>query len=290
MKKVITTTVLILCLFITTACNKQDEEKENGLIAKEEIKTEKTQDEKVQEEDIQKELINNIKNKYKEQQPTKWGEDIDGVVNKINTNDKVIALTFDACGGKNGSGYDKELIDYLIQENIPATLFINYRWIEENKDIFMKLAENDLFEIENHGKEHRPLSVNQNSVYGIEGTNSVEGVIDEIKLNEEAIYNLTGKKTKYFRSGTAYYDDVATDIAKELGYKIMGFSINGDGGATFTANEVAQTVKNCKEGDIVISHFNQPSKNTYEGLKEVLVNLKNQGYKFVKLEDVDKYL
>ncbi len=31
---------------------------------------------------------------------------------------------------------------------IPATLFINGRWIEENEEIMWMLAQNDLFEIE----------------------------------------------------------------------------------------------------------------------------------------------
>lgn len=61
------------------------------------------------------------------------GLKITGVLTRLATKDKVIALTFDACGGKGGSGYDRKLIDYLIKENIPATLFINARWIDANK-------------------------------------------------------------------------------------------------------------------------------------------------------------
>lgn len=176
------------------------------------------------------------------------------------------------------------MIDYLIKENIKATLFVNYRWIESNKDTFLELAKNSLFEIENHGYSHKPLSVTENSIYNIEGTNSVEEVIKEIKLNEKAIYELTGIKTKYFRSGTAYYDEVAINIAEDLGYKIAGYSINGDGGATFSKGEVEDSLKQSKSGDIVICHFNQPQKETFEGLKDILSTLKNEGYKFVRLD------
>ena len=87
---------------------------------------------------------------------------------------------------------------------IPATLFVNRRWIEVNKDKFLELANNNLFEIENHGYEHRPLSVTSNSIYGIDGTGSIKGAIDEIKLNEKTIYELTGRKTKYFRGITIH--------------------------------------------------------------------------------------
>lgn len=289
MKKITILISILLSIIFITGCSKNkdvientNEEKSQNLQSNENIDSVDT----VYEEGD----VNDIIEKYKIKTPTKWGEDVTGVVNKIDTEDKLISLTFDACGGVNGSGYDKELIDYLVANEIPSTLFINHRWIEENKEIFIQLSKNKLFEIENHGYEHRPLSVNNNSIYGIEGTNSVQGAIDEIKLNEKAIYELTGKKTKYFRSGTAYYDEVAIQIADELGYKVIGFSVNGDAGATLSAKQVETSVGKSKSGDIVICHFNQPQKSTYEGLKDVLIKLKKEGYKFVKLEDVDSAL
>lgn len=272
--------VLILMIVIgsnigCSKTNKNDYEIENNT-----DKIEQSEDEENKEHEIEKQIIE----KYSEQIPTQWGEKLDKVINNIDTSEREIALTFDACGGEYGSGYDEELIDYLIKENIKATLFVNYRWIESNKDTFLELAKNSLFEIENHGYSHKPLSVTENSIYNIEGTNSVEEVINEIKLNEKAIYELTGIKTKYFRSGTAYYDEVAINIAEDLGYKIAGYSINGDGGATFSKGEVEDSLKQSKSGDIVICHFNQPQKETFEGLKDILPTLKNEGYKFVRLD------
>lgn len=274
MKKII---FIILCIVIgVMGCSKKLETNEESLEENNvEIGT-------VQEEKEDEEII--IK-KYENIEPKEWGEDLKLVTNYINTENKEIALTLDACGGKNGSDYDKELIDFLEEEKIPATLFINYRWIEANKDIFMTLAGSYNFKIENHGYGHKPLSVNKNSIYNIEGTSNIEEVIKEIKLNEEQIYKLTEGKTKYFRSGTAYYDDVAIQIAKELGYKIAGFSINGDGGATYSKEEVINEVSKAKSGDIIICHFNQPNGYTFEGLSQALIKLREEGYTFVKLED-----
>ncbi len=149
------------------------------------------------------------------------------------------------------------------------------------------MSNNDLFEIENHGYEHRPLSVTSNSIYGIDGTDSIKGVIDEIKLNEKNIYELTGRKTKYFRSGTAYYDDVSIKIASDLGYKAIGFSVNGDAGATFSKSQIENALSKSTSGDIVICHFNQPKKYTFEGLQYALKELRDKGYSFVKLEDTN---
>jgi peptidoglycan/xylan/chitin deacetylase (PgdA/CDA1 family) len=168
--------------------------------------------------------------KYQNLNPTQWGEHIPGVITKINTREKVIALTFDACGNPDSLGYDKDLIDYLVKENIPATLFINARWIDANHDTFMQLATNPLFEIENHGYLHKPLSVTGKSAYDILGTRNAGEVADEVLLNNQKIENLTDRKPVYFRTGTAYYDEVAVKIIYDLGLKPIGFDTLGDAG------------------------------------------------------------
>ena len=90
---------------------------------------------------------------------------------RLATTEKVIALTFDACGSAKGMLIDSRLVEFLEKEEVPATLFINARWIEPNRAWFDRLAANPLFEIANHGQRHKPASVTGKSVYGIEGTN-----------------------------------------------------------------------------------------------------------------------
>ena len=61
-----------------------------------------------------------------------------GVRRHLESREKVIALTLDACGSEHGKGVDIRLIDFLTRELIPATLFINARWIDANPDLFRK--------------------------------------------------------------------------------------------------------------------------------------------------------
>jgi peptidoglycan/xylan/chitin deacetylase (PgdA/CDA1 family) len=233
-------------------------------------------------------LIDSIISKYQYMRPVHWGETVPGVITKINTRNKVVALTFDACGGSVASnGYDMDLIDFLIKENVPATLFINSRWIDANYNIFMKLAGNPLFEIENHGYLHKPLSVNGKSAYGIPGTLNAGEVIDEVLLNEQKIENLTGRKPLYFRSGTAYYDEVAVKIVYDLGLKPIGFNILGDAGANFNTKQVANACLSAVPGSIIILHMNHPEKYTAEGIKLAVPELKKRGFSFTKLESYD---
>lgn len=230
-------------------------------------------------------VMANIVKIFQNRSPKEWGEYVTGVRTRLDTNEKVLALTFDACGGSGGNGYDKDLIDYLIKESVPATLFINSRWIDQNNGIFISLAENSLFEIENHGTEHKPLSVNGKSAYGIEGTKSVKNAIEEVKTNEDKIYKLTGKKPSYYRSGTNYYDDVAIEILGELREEAVGYSVLGDAGATFSASQIKAACIGVQSGSIIIFHMNHPEKDTAEGIRVIVPLLRANGFQFVKLED-----
>lgn len=220
-------------------------------------------------------------------EPTQWGENVTGVTTTFQSDKKEIALTFDACGGSfRSSQYDEQLIAYLTENRIPATLFINARWIKSNPEIFKALSTNPLFEIANHGTAHRPLSVNGKSIYNIAGTSSPEEVEREINGNGDLIEKLTGKRPRFFRSGTAYYDEQAVAIARQSGVEIGGFSVLGDAGATFSAEKVAYQITNAKSGDIILLHMNHPESGTREGVKEAVEKLKAQGFNFVRLSDV----
>ncbi|HSL85505.1 MAG TPA: polysaccharide deacetylase family protein [Bacteroidales bacterium] len=238
----------------------------------------------------EEELVLYMENKYGHRTVRTFGENIEGVYTSIDTNQKIIALTFDACGGVHGSGYDEELITYLIEMSIPATLFVNRRWMEENKEVMKMLAQNDLFEIENHGYAHKPLSVDGRSAYGIKGTEGIKDVIDEIMMNQEAIASFTGRSPIYFRSGTAHYDDIALDILNELDLKAVNFDVLGDAGATFNKEQMIRSARGVKNGSIILYHMNHPHREIAEAIKTVVPMLMDMGYDFVKLSDYDDYL
>lgn len=236
-------------------------------------------------------LLINISIVFAQTSPLQWGENVTGVVTHFHSNKKELALTFDACGGSvRSSQYDADLIEFLIQNHIPATLFINARWIDTNPDIFMKLSTNPLFEIANHGTAHKPLSIDGKSIYNIHGTASADEVMSEIEGNNNKIEKLTGKRPTFFRSGTAYYDENAVAIAHTLKMEIGGFSVLGDAGATFSAPKVAGQLTSAHSGDIILLHMNHPESGTREGIIEGVNMLLKEGFTFVRLSDVKKSL
>ncbi len=215
--------------------------------------------------------------------PSQWGTDVSGVATRFDTSLPIMALTFDACGGPRGDGVDQTLIDLLIREGLPATLFLNGRWIDANPAVTEALIAHPLFEIENHGSHHRPLSVNGRSAYGIAGCTSVAAVIDEVESNHERLSALLGHPPRFFRSGTAYYDEVATQIVAALGETPVSFSVNGDAGATLNAPEMVRALARPAAGAVVIMHMNQPRRATAAGLAAALPSLRASGVQFVTL-------
>lgn len=224
--------------------------------------------------------------RYAGVEPRAWGLQIPGVVRDVPTaGAKVVALTFDACGGRGGNGYDAALIDLLRRHEVKATLFLNYRWMQENPRALRELADEPLFELANHGTRHLPLSVRGRSAYGIQGTRDVRGVYDEVETNAVFMERLLGRPVRLFRPGTAFYDDVAVRVVRDLDMYPVGFSVNGDAGATFTAPQIVTALRDVRPGSVVIAHLNHPEGATAAGLRQGIPALQREGYEFVQLSD-----
>jgi peptidoglycan/xylan/chitin deacetylase (PgdA/CDA1 family) len=217
--------------------------------------------------------------------PQEWGEGIRGVKTKLDTDQKVLALTFDACRGPRGLNYDAQLIQYLETEKISATLFVSGRWIEANLETFKKWSNHPLFEIENHGLNHKPCSAIGRSVYGIKGTQSVGEIYDEIERNALTIQTMTGRKPKCYRPGTAFCDEICVEIGRTLGVEVVNFSVRGDGGATYSKNQVKEALLNAPPASIILMHMNHPGSETAEGVIEAIPELRKRGFRFVKLSE-----
>lgn len=216
-----------------------------------------------------------------------WGEFVKGVDEDFVTNKKIVAFTFDACGGKNADGYDAELINYLRKEKISATLFVTGKWIDANYLTFLELSKDPLFEIENHGFNHQPCSIDGESEYGIHGTKDIQDAIDEIEANALKIEKITSRKPLFYRSATAYTDEACAKIAKQLGITIISFDVLSGDAVPFTPTVTIENnvLKNIKPGVIIIMHFNRPKWNTFEAMQLIIPQLKKQGYSFTKLYD-----
>lgn len=198
---------------------------------------------------------------------------------------KVLALTFDACGGRH-SGYNKALIEYLRREQIPATLFVTGLWIEKNRETFSELAKDPLFEIANHGLMHRLCSTEGRSKYGVFPTRDLGDVIDEMELNARKIAELTGRRPLFFRSATAFTDELSLKVAQRLGMEVVGYNVlSGDAMRASAKKMRTNILAGARHGAVVIMHFNHPEWPDLEALELAVPELRRRGFSFGRLED-----
>lgn len=215
--------------------------------------------------------------------PHYWGLEAPGSLIRLAPGTPGVAVTVDFCGGLGGNGYDRRLLTVLRERKVPATLFLNSRWIAANPGTAQELAADPLFELANHGTSHRPLSTTGKAAYGIPGTQNAGEVYDEVMTNDAVLTQLTGARPRFFRSGTAHLDDIAADIVRRLDVVPTGFSINADGGATYPAATVAREAAKARPGDIIICHGNHPGAGSAEGMALALDNIASRGTPFVHL-------
>lgn len=218
-------------------------------------------------------------------QPGRWGGFVNGVSEDLKTTEKLIAFTFDACGGEKGTGLDKELIEFLRQEKVPATLFVTGKWIDGHFTDFLNLTRDPLFEIENHGINHKPCSINGESEYGIHGTANAAEAYDEIEANARKIEAITGHRPRFYRSATAFIDEAYARLAHELGIQAISFQVlSGDAVPRTQVSVIEENVvRNVRPGAIVIMHLNHPEWNTCEAMRLIVPRLRKAGYRFVNL-------
>jgi peptidoglycan/xylan/chitin deacetylase (PgdA/CDA1 family) len=196
--------------------------------------------------------------------------------------DKVVALTLDVCGG----GFDSDLANFLIEHRIQATIFATRRWIRRNPDgLAILKAHADLFDIEDHGANHVPAFVGADrSVYGLAGVADLKQLKREISGGADAVKTVTGTAPHWYRGATGEYDPEALKTIEAMGYKVAGFSVNADSGATLAKKQIVARLKKVRSGDIIIAHLNRPASDTGKGLAAGLRLLLDQGFHFVKLD------
>jgi peptidoglycan/xylan/chitin deacetylase (PgdA/CDA1 family) len=146
-------------------------------------------------------------------------------------------------------------------------------------------AHSDLFEIEDHGANHVPPVIGAGrSVFGIPGNPDLAHLEREVAVGANAVATVTGEAPHWYRGATAEYDPAAIKVIQSMGYRIAGFSVNADVGATLPRAAIVARLEQVKSGDIIIAHMNKPASDTAEGVSEGVQRLLARGFRFVRLD------
>jgi peptidoglycan/xylan/chitin deacetylase (PgdA/CDA1 family) len=226
-----------------------------------------------------------------------FAQNSEHIVNHVITQKKVVALTFDADmtprmlhmlkKKKVTTWYNKDVIDTLEKENVPATLFLTGMWVQTYPDITKQLSENPLFEIGNHSYSHPAFGP---LCYRL-ATTSESNYMYQMTKTEEVLSQHTTHHSMFFRFPGLCYDSVALKDALDLGYTIIGGDVRGDDGFQKDSQTiVSQVVSHVTSGSIVILHMmggpNAPQ--TGNALPVIIEKLKQEGYTFVTVSELLK--
>jgi len=199
------------------------------------------------------------------------------VITHIPTNDKVVALTFDACEAGDPMSFDRGILDYLLARKLPFTLFVTGKFVESNTADVEALAALDFVEIENHSWSHP----NWMDHY------EPEAVVRQVERGHEAIVSATGRSPQFFRFPAGNYNADGLKAVERLGYKVVHWRwASGDPDPRETADALFHRVtSNVAAGDILIFHINGRGYHTAEALPRIVERLEADGYRFVLISD-----
>ena len=188
-----------------------------------------------------------------------------------------IALTFDACATHAPAEYDERVIETLLRENVPATLFLSGRWVQKNYKTAQFLVGLPQFEIANHTYSHPHLTAL-----------SDDHVHRELVSAQTVLERLTGKLPRYFRPPYGEVDERVARIAATAGLATVQFDLaSGDPDPTLTASRIARAVlKNAQGGSIVVFHMNRKGVHTAEMLPAIISGLRQKGFTLVTVGEL----
>ena len=199
------------------------------------------------------------------------------VITRLPTDERVVALTFDACEQQRPMKLDTGISDYLVAHRIPFTVFLSGRFVEDNEAAVRALAALDFVELENHSWDHPNRMQNL----------SDDDVRDELLRTDSVIRRLTGRGTAFFRFPAISYNARVLADAEALGFVVVHYRWEvGDPDPYETASRIVrETLEGTRPGDILIYHINGRGWHTAEALPRLIAGLQQQGYRFVLLKD-----
>ena len=189
--------------------------------------------------------------------------------------EKVLYLTFDA-GYENGC--TEKILDVLREQQVPAAFFLVGNYIEKNADLVRRMVEEGHI-VGNHTMHHRDMSQ-------LEDPEAFRRELEEL---EQVYRDTVGQDMpKYYRPPQGVYSQKNLEMAKELGYRTVFWSLayrdwlNDQQPSAQEAFD--KLLPRTHNGAVVLLHAT--SRTNAEILEELICRWKQEGYRFGTLEEL----
>jgi peptidoglycan/xylan/chitin deacetylase (PgdA/CDA1 family) len=194
---------------------------------------------------------------------------------------RTVALTLDACSGLT----DMRIVSVLVALSIPATIFASGLWLPGNAPmIALMRTRADLFTVQNHGERHLPPVLGTRRVYGLAVAGTMDAIEREVARGGDLVTAARGERPHWYRGAAGLYSPPAIDAIEAMGFRIAGYSLNADEGASLPAASVARRIAGARSGDVIVAHINQPHRPSGAGVADGITALKQAGTVFVGLD------
>lgn len=200
----------------------------------------------------------------------------DIVVLRGQAGDNRVALTFD--DGPDPR-FTEQVLDALSQYNVPATFFVMGARAEAFPNLVTRMVDEGHI-IGNHTYWH-PNLVEQN----------IATLEREISQSEDLLADIIGYRTALFRAPYGFLDNERVERIGELGYTVVGWSVDSLDWREHPPEETAYNViSNTQPGSIILMHdgaeWDGDRTGTIESLHQIIPNLQAQGLEFVTVPEL----
>jgi peptidoglycan/xylan/chitin deacetylase (PgdA/CDA1 family) len=184
---------------------------------------------------------------------------------------KFIALTFD--DGPHPQ-YTGEILEILSEKKVPATFFIVGSRAELHPELLKRMQKIDC-EIGNHTYDHANLTKISNGEF-----------LRQMDKCSEAIYKITGEYPVIYRPPFGIISRSNEKLLEEKMSKILWTVDSADWRTQNKDRVVTNVLKTVNNKSVILMHdfYSQ----TVAALPEIIDKLKEQGYEFVTVSELDK--
>lgn len=199
-------------------------------------------------------------------------------ISGVETQEPVVALTFDACATKQqANGFDEKIFEILERESIPVTIFMTGTWAEKHPGPVKRIATADWIEIGNHSYSHPRLTLLEPA-----------HLREQIRYTNRILQDRLGRPAMSLRPPAGAWNQAVLRAANQEALPLVLWSVvSGDAGGHIPAERIRRIVlEQTKPGSIVIFHINNRGPFTKHALPDIIAGLRAKGFRFATVSQL----
>lgn len=195
------------------------------------------------------------------------------LVDRVPTEDKVVALTFDDGPTIEGSS---EVLSILRDHHVKATFFVTGAELESNPDMGRRIVEEG-HDLGNHSWSHSRMLLK-----------SYETIEDEIVRTDALIRKAGFDREIYFRPPYGKKLFTLPLVLKHLHKKTIMWSKEPDSGPEASTDQIVHdAIEHIEGGDIVLLHVMYPSRShSLKAVPAIIEQLQEKGFRFLTVSQL----